>query len=79
MLLLLLLLCLTLLLLLVLLRVEQQLMSRMIADMYRPAPPDPAQNDSTDQSELEEQSFTSDIGNTKSVCDNVITSTFRMQ
>ncbi|XP_043998631.1 protein TALPID3 isoform X2 [Gambusia affinis] len=41
--------------------VEQQLMSRMIADMYRPAPPDPAQNDSTDQSELEEQSFTSDI------------------
>uniref|UniRef100_A0A096MER2 KIAA0586 ortholog n=1 Tax=Poecilia formosa TaxID=48698 RepID=A0A096MER2_POEFO len=41
--------------------VEQQLMSRMIADMYRPAPPDPAQNDSTDQSEPEERSFTSDI------------------
>lgn len=54
-------------------------MSRMIADMYRPAPPDPAQNDSTDQSELEEQSFTSDIGNTKSVCNNVVTLlTFRM-
>ncbi|XP_067469523.1 protein TALPID3 isoform X4 [Thunnus thynnus] len=41
--------------------VEQQLMSRMISEMYRPPPADPAQNDSTDQSELEEQSFTSDI------------------
>ncbi|CAK6984230.1 protein TALPID3%2C partial [Scomber scombrus] len=42
--------------------VEQQLMSRMISEMYRPPLADPAQNDSTDQSELEEQSFTSDIG-----------------
>lgn len=46
----------------VLFRVEQQLMSRMIADMYSQPPPDPAQNDSTDQLELEEQSLTSDIG-----------------
>lgn len=43
-------------------RVEQQLMSRMISEMYRPPPSDPAQNDSTDQSEPEEQSITSDIG-----------------
>ncbi|XP_036006963.1 protein TALPID3 isoform X3 [Fundulus heteroclitus] len=41
--------------------VEQQLMSRMIADMYRPPLSDPAQNESTDQSELEERSLTSDI------------------
>ncbi|XP_044022437.1 protein TALPID3 isoform X2 [Siniperca chuatsi] len=41
--------------------VEQQLMSRMISEMYRPPPSDPAQNDSTDQSEPEEQSVTSDI------------------
>ncbi|KAM7376584.1 hypothetical protein PAMP_006308 [Pampus punctatissimus] len=41
--------------------VEQQLMSRMISQMYRPPPADPAQNDSSDQSELEEHSFTSDI------------------
>lgn len=37
-------------------------MSRMIADMYRPPLSDPAQNDSTDESELEEQSLCSDIG-----------------
>ncbi|TKS87276.1 Protein TALPID3 [Collichthys lucidus] len=36
-------------------------MSRMISDMYRPPPCDPAQNDSTDQSELAKQSLTSDI------------------
>ncbi|XP_068593312.1 protein TALPID3 isoform X3 [Cebidichthys violaceus] len=36
--------------------VEQQLMSRMISEMYRPLPSDPAQNDSTDQSESKEQS-----------------------
>ncbi|XP_023257157.1 transcription factor SPT20 homolog, partial [Seriola lalandi dorsalis] len=41
--------------------VEQQLMSRMISEMYRPPPSDPAQNVSTDQSELEERSVTSDI------------------
>ncbi|XP_008275355.1 protein TALPID3 [Stegastes partitus] len=41
--------------------VEQQLMSRIIADMYRPLPPDPAHNQHTDQSELEERSVTSDI------------------
>ncbi|MED6289974.1 hypothetical protein CHARACLAT_008328 [Characodon lateralis] len=40
--------------------VEQQLMSRIIADMYRPLTSDPAQNDSTDQSELEERSLSSD-------------------
>lgn len=32
-------------------RVEQQLMFRMISEMYRPPASDPAQNDSTDQSE----------------------------
>ncbi|XP_070834707.1 protein TALPID3 [Chaetodon trifascialis] len=41
--------------------VEQQLMSRMISEMYRPPPSDPAQNDCIDQSESEEQSVTSDI------------------
>ncbi|XP_070697779.1 protein TALPID3 [Pempheris klunzingeri] len=41
--------------------VEQQLMSRMISEMYRPPPSDPAHNISTDQSEAEEQSVTSDI------------------
>ncbi|KAM7403956.1 hypothetical protein PAMA_004392 [Pampus argenteus] len=41
--------------------VEQQLMSRMISQMYRPPPADPVQNDTSDQSELEEHSFTSDI------------------
>ncbi|XP_034432920.1 protein TALPID3 [Hippoglossus hippoglossus] len=41
--------------------VEQQLMSRMISEMYRPPPSDPTHNLSTDHSELEEQSFTSDI------------------
>uniref|UniRef100_UPI0037E9B0AC protein TALPID3 n=1 Tax=Semicossyphus pulcher TaxID=241346 RepID=UPI0037E9B0AC len=41
--------------------VEQQLMSRMISEMYRSPPSDPAQNDSTDQSEPE-QSVTSDAG-----------------
>ncbi|XP_040916683.1 protein TALPID3 isoform X2 [Toxotes jaculatrix] len=41
--------------------VEQQLMSRMISEMYCPLPPDPTQNVSTDQSELEERSVTSDI------------------
>ncbi|MEQ2315758.1 hypothetical protein AMECASPLE_025718 [Ameca splendens] len=35
-------------------------MSRIIADMYRPLTSDPAQNDSTDQSELEERSLSSD-------------------
>lgn len=37
-------------------------MSRMISEMYRPPLSDPAQNDSTDQSESREQSVTSDIG-----------------
>lgn len=37
-------------------------MSRMILEMYHPAPADPAQNNYTDQSESEEQSVTSDIG-----------------
>lgn len=46
----------------VLSRVEQQLMSRMISEMYRPPPSDPAKNDSIDQSEPQEQSVTSDIG-----------------
>lgn len=41
-------------------RVEQQLMSRMISEMYRPPASDPAQNDSTDQSE--ECCATSDSG-----------------
>ncbi|KAF3700696.1 Protein TALPID3 [Channa argus] len=41
--------------------VEQQLMSRMISQMYQPPPPDPAQKISTDQSESEERSVTSDI------------------
>ncbi|KAM6968590.1 LOW QUALITY PROTEIN: protein TALPID3 [Tautogolabrus adspersus] len=41
--------------------VEQQLMSRMISEMYHPSPSDPAQNDSYDQSEAEEQSVTSDL------------------
>ncbi|XP_033498518.2 protein TALPID3 isoform X2 [Epinephelus lanceolatus] len=41
--------------------VEQQLMSRMISEMYRPPLSDPAQNDSTDQSESRKQSVTSDI------------------
>ncbi|KAM6917144.1 protein TALPID3 isoform 2-T2 [Lycodopsis pacificus] len=41
--------------------VEQQLMSRMVSEMYCPLPSDPAQNDSTDRSESEEQSATSDI------------------
>lgn len=49
-------------------RVEQQLMSRMISEMYRPPLPDPAQNDSTNQSELEEQSVTSDIGEQAGSC-----------
>lgn len=41
--------------------VEQQLMSRMISEMYRPPPADPALNDSTDQSERDERSVTSNI------------------
>ncbi|KAM8737768.1 protein TALPID3 isoform 3-T3 [Acanthopagrus schlegelii] len=41
--------------------VEQQLMSRMILEMYRPPPTDPAQNNYTDQSESEERSVASDI------------------
>ncbi|XP_061599260.1 LOW QUALITY PROTEIN: protein TALPID3 [Cololabis saira] len=41
--------------------VGQQLMSRVIADIYHPPLSDPAQNDHTDQSEPEERSFTSDI------------------
>ncbi|XP_018530313.2 protein TALPID3 isoform X3 [Lates calcarifer] len=41
--------------------VEQQLMSRMISEIYRPPPSDPAQNVSSDQSELEDRSVTSDI------------------
>ncbi|XP_062252904.1 protein TALPID3 [Platichthys flesus] len=41
--------------------VEQQLMSRMISEMYRPPPSDPTNNFSSDQSEREEQSFTSDL------------------
>ncbi|XP_023150358.2 protein TALPID3 isoform X3 [Amphiprion ocellaris] len=41
--------------------VEQQLMSRIISDMYRPPQPDPAHNQHTDQSELEEGSVTSEI------------------
>ncbi|XP_069391310.1 protein TALPID3 isoform X2 [Paralichthys olivaceus] len=41
--------------------VEQQLMSRMISEMYRPPPSDPTHNLSTDLLELEEQSVTSDI------------------
>ncbi|XP_073340428.1 protein TALPID3 isoform X3 [Pagrus major] len=41
--------------------VEQQLMSRVIFEMYRPPPADPAQNNYTDQSESEERSVTSDI------------------
>lgn len=43
-------------------RVEQQLMSRMISEMYHPPASDPAQNDSTDQSESEECCATSDSG-----------------
>lgn len=46
----------------VLFRVEQQLMSRMISEMYRPPPSDPAHNMSSDQSDAEERSITSDIG-----------------
>ncbi|CAJ1074934.1 protein TALPID3 isoform X6 [Xyrichtys novacula] len=41
--------------------VEQQLMSRIISQMYRPPLHDPAQNGSPDQSEHEDQSVTSDI------------------
>ncbi|XP_047183260.1 protein TALPID3 isoform X3 [Scophthalmus maximus] len=41
--------------------VEQQVMSRMILEMYPPPPCDPTQDVSTDQSESEEQSVTSDI------------------
>ncbi|GLD68913.1 protein TALPID3-like isoform X1 [Lates japonicus] len=41
--------------------VEQQLMSRMISEMYRPPPSDPAQNISSNQSEREDRSVTSDI------------------
>ncbi|XP_039993381.1 protein TALPID3 [Xiphias gladius] len=41
--------------------VEQQLMSRMISEMYRPPPADPAQHVSTNESELEQRSVTSDI------------------
>ncbi|KAG8013025.1 Protein TALPID3 [Nibea albiflora] len=41
--------------------VEQQLISRMISEIHHPPPCDPAQNDSTDQSELSKQSVTSDI------------------
>ncbi|XP_072221184.1 protein TALPID3 isoform X2 [Leuresthes tenuis] len=40
---------------------SQQLLSRMIADIYRPPISDPAQNDQSGHSELEEQSLTSDI------------------
>nr|XP_046268461.1 protein TALPID3 isoform X2 [Scatophagus argus] len=42
--------------------VEQQLMARMISEMYRTPPSDPAQTHSTDQSEDQEQSVSSDIG-----------------
>ncbi|XP_069573199.1 protein TALPID3 [Brachyistius frenatus] len=41
--------------------VEQQLMARLISDMYCPPTTDPAQNEETDQSELKEESITSDI------------------
>ncbi|XP_063353181.1 protein TALPID3 isoform X3 [Pelmatolapia mariae] len=41
--------------------VEQQLMSRMISELYRPPPSDPAQNSDVDQSDPEERSTTSDI------------------
>ncbi|XP_056152245.1 protein TALPID3 [Lampris incognitus] len=41
--------------------VEQQLMARMISEMYRPPPSDPAHNDSILQSELEHQSVASEI------------------
>lgn len=47
---------------LLVIRVEQQLMSRMISQMYHPPSSDPALHVSTDQSDLEERSFTSDIG-----------------
>lgn len=43
-------------------RVEQQLMSRMVSEMYRPPPSDPAYSISTDQSDSQERSVTSDIG-----------------
>ncbi|CAI5695034.1 unnamed protein product [Oreochromis niloticus] len=41
--------------------VEQQLMSRMISELYRPPPSDPAHNSDVDQSDPEERSVTSDI------------------
>ncbi|XP_074547454.1 protein TALPID3 isoform X2 [Halichoeres trimaculatus] len=41
--------------------VEQQLMSRMISEMYRPLPSDPVLNELSDQSEQEDRSVTSDI------------------
>ncbi|KAG7453328.1 TALPID3 isoform X1 [Solea senegalensis] len=41
--------------------VEQQVMSKMISQMYRPLPFDPTHDISSDQSEQEEQSMTSDI------------------
>ncbi|XP_024126616.1 protein TALPID3 isoform X3 [Oryzias melastigma] len=41
--------------------VEQQLMSRIISEMYRPPPPDPVHSYVSDQSELEERSLASDI------------------
>lgn len=43
-------------------RVEQQLMSRMISEIYQPALPEPAHNQLTDQSELLDRSPTSNIG-----------------
>lgn len=46
----------------VVVRVEQQLMSRMISDMYHPPASDPTQNDSTDPSESEEHRAISDSG-----------------
>ncbi|XP_034050799.1 protein TALPID3 [Thalassophryne amazonica] len=41
--------------------VEQQVMYRIISDMYRPLPTDPVGNGGTNQSEPEEQSVASDI------------------
>ncbi|XP_011488426.1 protein TALPID3 isoform X2 [Oryzias latipes] len=41
--------------------VEQQLMSRIISELYRPPPPDPVHSYISDQSELEERSLASDI------------------
>lgn len=37
-------------------------MSRIISELYRPPPPDPVHSYISDQSELEERSLASDIG-----------------